>query len=510
MSVPISIYTQNLQLAINKSDIVKVFDNLLTIGVENNASDIHIEPYENYCRIRLRIDGVLDDIMQYPRTMHENVIAKFKFESGQMRPDEKRIPQDARVSTITLTSKEIDLRANTLPTVWWEKLVMRIVDKSKKTPPLETLGIEWSNGLIMARNLTYPNGIIINSWPTGSGKTTTLYAALHKVNRVGINITTYEDPVESRIEWLNQSQIRADIGYKFADGLRASLRQDPDIVMVWEIRDWETLETAMEAAMTWHLVFSTIHTNSSAETITRVMNMWALNYQITGTFNLVIAQRLCRRVCEKCEVYQTMDDPKWKDYLAFAKDSLTSMVPEALIRELELRSITPETRKKFFEEGKIVVGTGKLPDGSVCPKCTGNWYKWRVWVYEMMEYDDEIKNLLLNGKTALDIEAYALKNGMMNLERDGIFKSIEGQTTLEEIYRIVKHKWLDKDKQNAYVITSAQAKKQAADQQAVEATKPDYGQMWQVAVVTPVSVPVAIIMTPVWNSSVISPPTPAI
>ena len=205
-----------------------------------------------------------------------------------------------------------------------------------------------------------------------------------------------------------------------------------------------------------------------------------------------------------------MDDPKWKDYLAFAKDSLTSMVPEALIRELELRSITPETRKKFFEEGKIVVGTGKLPDGSVCPKCTGNWYKWRVWVYEMMEYDDEIKNLLLNGKTALDIEAYALKNGMMNLERDGIFKSIEGQTTLEEIYRIVKHKWLDKDKQNAYVITSAQAKKQAADQQAVEATKPDYGQMWQVAVVTPVSVPVAIIMTPVWNSSVISPPTPAI
>lgn len=479
MAIPQSIYTQNLQLAINKSDIVKVFDNLLTIGVENGASDIHIEPYENYCRIRLRIDGILMDIMQYPRTMHENVIAKFKIESGQMRPDEKRIPQDARVSTITLTSKEIDLRANTLPTVWWEKLVMRIVDKSKKTPPLESLGIEWSNGIIMARNLEYPNGIIINSWPTGSGKTTTLYAALHKINKVDINITTYEDPVESRIDWLNQSQIRADIGYKFADGLRASLRQDPDVVMVWEIRDWETLETAMEAAMTWHLVFSTIHTNSSAETITRVMNMGALNYQITGTFNLVIAQRLCRRVCDQCQVYQTMDDPKWQDYLIFAKDSLTSMVPEALTRELELRKISPETWKQFFEDGSITVGTGKAADGSVCTKCNGGGYKWRVGVLEMMEYDDEIKNLLLQWKTALDIEAYALKNGMINLERDGIFKSIEGQTTLEEVYRIVKHKWLDKEKQNQHSVNSAQAKQQAANQQAIEAHKLDYGQMPQ-------------------------------
>jgi type IV pilus assembly protein PilB len=484
MSIPSSIYTQNLQLAINKSDIVKVFDNLLTIGVENGASDIHIEPYENYCRIRLRIDGVLDDIMQYPKTLHANVIAKFKIESWQMRPDEQRIPQDARVSTITLTSKEIDLRANTLPTVWWEKLVMRIVDKSKKTPPLEALGIEWSNGLIMARNLTYPNGIIINSWPTGSGKTTTLYAALDKVNRVGINITTYEDPVESRIDWLNQSQIRADIGYKFADGLRASLRQDPDIVMVGEIRDWETLETAMEAAMTGHLVFSTIHTNSSAETITRVMNMGALSYQITGTFNLVIAQRLCRKACDQCKVYQTMDDPKRKDYLAFARDSLTSMKSEALTRELELRNIDDTTRKRFFEEGKIIVWPGKLADGSVCPKCNGNGYKWRVGVYEMMEYDDEIKNLLLQGKTALDVEAYALKNGMMNLERDGIFKSIEWQTTLEEIYRIVKHKWLDKEKQDEHTANSAQAQQQAAVQQAIEAQHLEYGQAVQ-AVVAP-------------------------
>lgn len=443
MAIPSSIYTQNLQLAINKSDIVRVFDNLLTIGVENGASDIHIEPYENYCRIRLRIDGILDDIMQYPRTLHENVIAKFKIESWQMRPDEKRIPQDARVSTITLTSKEIDLRANTLPTVRWEKLVMRIVDKSKKTPPLDDLGIEWSNAIIIARNLTYPNGIIINSWPTGSGKTTTLYAALHKINKVDVNITTYEDPVESRIDGLNQSQIRADIGYKFADGLRASLRQDPDIVMVWEIRDWETLETSMEAAMTWHLVFSTIHTNSSAETITRVMNMWALSYQITGTFNLVIAQRLCRRVCPECKVDKVSENKRWAEYREFAKESLTSMVPEALTRELELRTISQDDRKRFYDRGEMAEGSGKLSDGTECPNCRGKWYKWRVWVYEMMEYDDEIKNLLLQWKTALDVERYALKQWMMNLERDGIFKAIEGQTTLEEVYRIVKHKSID-------------------------------------------------------------------
>jgi len=213
-------FKKKLDEAVVQSDVVKIFDNLLTIGVEWGASDIHIEPMENYCRIRIRIDGILQELVQYPKNLHESIISKFKIESGQMRPDEKRIPQDARVSSVTLTNKEIDLRANTLPTVWGEKLVMRIVDKSKKTPPLEELGIEGNNKNIIFRHLEYPNGIILTTGPTGSGKTTTLYAALNYINNSEVNIITYEDPVEDKVAGLNQAQIRADIGFTFANGLR--------------------------------------------------------------------------------------------------------------------------------------------------------------------------------------------------------------------------------------------------------------------------------------------------
>lgn len=225
-------FRQKLYQAIIQSDVVKIFDNLLTIGVEEGASDIHIEPFENYCRIRIRIDGVLEELVQYPKTIHESIISKFKIESGQMRPDEKRLPQDARVSSVTQTNKEIDLRANTLPTVRGEKLVMRIVDKSRKIPPLEELGIEGQNRDIIFRHLSYPNGIILTTGPTGSGKTTTLYACLEYVNTIDVNIITYEDPVENKMMGLNQAQVRSDIGFTFASGLRGALRQDPDIIMV--------------------------------------------------------------------------------------------------------------------------------------------------------------------------------------------------------------------------------------------------------------------------------------
>jgi len=192
----------------------------LTIAVEKGASDIHIEPLENYCRIRIRIDGILEELVQYPKTLHESIISKFKIESGQMRPDEKRLPQDARVSAVTKTDKEVDLRANTFPTVRGEKLVMRIVDKSLKIPPLEELGLEGSNLNIIYKNLSFPNGIILATGPTGSGKTTTLYACLDYVNTSEVNIITYEDPVENKMRGLNQAQIRADIGFTFANGLR--------------------------------------------------------------------------------------------------------------------------------------------------------------------------------------------------------------------------------------------------------------------------------------------------
>lgn len=429
-------YKTKLDEAVLQSDVVRIFDNLLTVAVEVGASDIHIEPLENYCRIRIRIDGILEELVQYPKNLHESIISKFKIESGQMRPDEKRVPQDARVSSVTLTNKEIDLRANTLPSVWWECLVMRIVDKSKKIPKLEQLGIEGSNQEIIFRHLTYPNGIILMTGPTGSGKTTTLYACLDYVNTTEVNIITYEDPVENKMPGLNQAQIRADIGFSFANGLRWGLRQDPDIMMVWEIRDRETLDMAMESAMTWHLVFSTVHTNSSSETITRVYNLWAKPYMLVGTFNLVMAERLVRRVCDHCKIQTSIqDNPKYK----FAKESFRNFDKEALKKEIISRGINQQQRNDFINNAMIYTGSGKDPvTGDKCPICGGTWYKGRVGLFEMMDYSDEIKNLLLEGKSAFEVESVALQRGMINLERDGVFKIIKGMTTLDEVYRYVK------------------------------------------------------------------------
>jgi type IV pilus assembly protein PilB len=419
-----------LTSSIQKSDILKIFDELLIIASDLGASDIHIEPYEQQCRIRIRIDGIMQELVQYPKTIHENIIAKFKIESWQMRPDEKRLPQDARVSTVTSNGKEFDLRANTTPTVRWEKLVLRIVDKSHTVPSLDQLGIEWYNHDVFQRNIDVPNGIILITWPTWSGKTTTLYAALQQLNKPWVNIMTYEDPVESKMFGINQSQIRPDINYDFAQWLRASLRQDPDIVMVWEIRDRETLDTAMEASMTGHLVFSTVHTNSASETLTRVMNLGAQPYMITGTFNLIVSQRLARKITPTA--LQTVDIKTLEPELySHAKNALEAYPSVALEQEMQLRWISQNTMDAFLRDGKIV--------GIVVHEDTA--YKWRIWLYEMLEFDDEIKTMLLDNQKSLQIERYALEHkSMLNIERDGILKAIQWKTSLQEVYRLVRAK----------------------------------------------------------------------
>ncbi len=417
--------------AITNREVIKIFDNLLTIATEEWASDIHIEPFEHRSRIRLRIDGVLIELVHYPENLHDNIIAKFKIETGQMRPDEKRLPQDARVSTQTLTNKELDLRASTVPTVWWEKLVMRIVDKSKKLPPLQALWIEWINNEILNRNIGFPNGVILVTWPTGSWKTTTLYASLAILNTIEVNIITFEDPVEVKVHWLNQAQVRADIWFTFASGLRAALRQDPDIIMVWEIRDFETLNTGMEAAMTWHLVFSTVHTNSAAETITRVMNLGAKPYMITGTFNVIIAQRLARKLRDDAKVVVNVKE-KYPELYESAKQALLTMKSDALDREMTMRNIDPKALWDFMTNG-----TCFWPDPAKWEKA----FKGRVGLYEMLEFDDAIKQLLLDGEKALAVEKYALEERwMVNLERDAVFKLIQWKISIEEVYRLVKHK----------------------------------------------------------------------
>jgi type IV pilus assembly protein PilB len=313
---------------------------------------------------------------------------------------------------------------------------MRIVDKSKEIPELKDLGLEGSNGKIIAKNLAYPNGIILNTGPTGSGKTTTLYSCLSDINKPEVNITTFEDPVENKMMGLNQAQVRSDIGFTFLSGLRSALRQDPDIIMVGEIRDRETLEMAMESAMTGHLVFSTIHTNSAVETITRVMNMGAQAFMLAGTFNLVIAQRLGRRVCSHCATkISVKDDSKYQ----YAKKTFQNFDKEILKKEILSRGITQEQRLDFFTNGYISQGTGKDPKtGEICPVCKGVGYKGRVGLYEMMDYTDDIRMMLLDGKSAFEIGKYALSKGMIDLERDGLFKAIQGKLDLNEIYRFVK------------------------------------------------------------------------
>lgn len=424
-------YIQALKDAINNKAIIKIFDNLLTIATEDGASDIHIEPFEGTCRIRVRVDGILIILVRYPHHIHENIIAKFKIESGQMRPDEKRLPQDARVSTTTLTGKDLDLRANTIPTVWWEKLVMRIVDKSKDTPPLSVLGIEGLNQEIINRNINYPNGIVVVTGPTGSGKTTTLYASLDILNVPEVNITTYEDPVEKKMRGLNQSQVRADIWFTFASWLRAALRQDPDIIMVWEIRDFETLQTAMEAAMTWHLVFSTVHTNSAAETVTRVINLGAKPYMVTGTFNVIVAQRLWRKMRDDCKIEVNVKEAHAERYES-ARQSILTMKPDALQREMRMRKITGKMIERFMEDGMAM---WPIPEKWMLA------FKWRVGLYEMLEFDDEVRQMLLEWEKALAVEKYAMEHkGMINLERDAVFKMIQWKISIEEVYRLVKHK----------------------------------------------------------------------
>ena len=428
-------YITWLKDAIDNDNIIAFFDNLLTVAAEEWASDIHIEPFEEYSSVRLRVDGVLQILVKFPVKIHIKIIAKFKIESGQMRPDEKRLPQDARVSSATLNKKELDLRASTLPTVRWEKLVMRLVDKSKSRPELSVLWIEWINSEILTRNIGFPNGMIFVTWPTWSWKTTTLYAALDILNKADVNITTYEDPVEIKLEWLNQSQVRTDIWFTFASWLRAALRQDPDIIMVWEVRDFETLNTGMEAAMTWHLVFSTVHTNSASETITRVMNLWAKPYMMTGTFNVIIAQRLARRIRDWSAIEINAKE-QFPHLFESAKQALLSMKPELLEKEALSRWITKEMLMKFLDQWLCVAPN---------PEHWDKAFKWRVWLYEMLEFDDEVKTMILDGEKALAVEKYALEEKwMINLERDGVFKMIKWFLWIEEVYRLVKHKTYSK------------------------------------------------------------------
>ncbi len=403
----------DLKRAILSNNVPQIVLLIISLALDLRASDIHIEPLEDIVRIRYRVDGVLQKIVEYPMNVHPAVVSRIKIMSS-LKIDESRIPQDGRTNVTTQDGREMDLRVSTFPTVNTEKIVMRIQDKSREIPQLEKLGITGNSLKFLNRALKMPNGIILTSGPTGSGKTTTLYACLTKLNKVGVNILTIEDPVEIQLDGLNQSQVKSDIGYKFSTGLRSALRQDPDIMMVGEIRDKETINVAIESALTGHLVFSTIHTNSAVETLTRILNMGVPAYLIASTVDTIIAQRLVRLL-----------DPETR-----VVDTPSAEVLEAAKKAIET---LPDSEKANypnidFENPVFYKPDPRLPDGK--------GYKGRVGLYEIMSFNQRLKNAVLQGKNTLEIQQIAQEEGMVTLEQSGVIRALEGKTSLSEVYRV--------------------------------------------------------------------------
>lgn len=413
-----TVVTQLKDLVYKWDDVQQICDLIILGAVLWNCSDIHVEPLSSYVRLRYRLDGELKEILEYQSFLHQGVIARFKILSD-LKIDESRVPQDGRISK-TIDGKPLDLRVSTLPTVHGEKIVMRIVDKSKKIPTLDNLGIEGRNLELLKKAISLPNGVILTSGPTGSGKSTTLYSVLTILNDVDVNIMTLEDPVENQVDGVSQSQVKPDIWYTFAYGLRTALRQDPDIIMVWEMRDKETVDIAIEASLTWHLVLSTIHTNNASETITRILNMWVQPFLIPASLNLVIAQRLIKKLCPKCK-----------------KPMKSSEIDEKTLKNIKHSiAITPKAELQERVGDALKSPTFYKPGG--CPECDDTGYKWRVGLYEMLEITPGVKEMILQWDSAFNINRQAIKDGMVSLEQDGIMKALNGLTSLEEVYRVSK------------------------------------------------------------------------
>lgn len=393
----------DLEKASSDAPVVKLVNVVLVDALRRGASDIHVEPYEKEFRVRFRIDGILYDIMRPPMKMRDAITSRIKIMS-KLDIAEKRLPQDGRIkikAKLDGRSRELDFRVSTLPTLWGEKVVMRLLDKDKLMLDMTKLGFEPESLERFKRQISKPYGMVLVTGPTGSGKTNTLYSALSSLNTPETNIMTAEDPVEFNLPGINQVQMKEQIGLNFAAALRSFLRQDPNIILVGEIRDFETAEIAVKAALTGHLVLSTLHTNDAPSTVSRLMNMGIEPFLVATSVNLIQAQRLIRRICKDC------------------KEEVATP-PQALIDV----GFSPDDAS----EVKIYRGVG-------CPTCNHTGYKGRVGLYEVMEITDEIRELILVGASALELRKKAVEDGMMTLRVSGLFKIRQGITTIEEVVR---------------------------------------------------------------------------
>jgi type IV pilus assembly protein PilB len=384
--------------------IVIYINKILTDAIRKGASDLHFEPYEKRYRIRFRIDGILHEVSEPPINLAARISARLKVMS-KLDIAERRVPQDGRIKMKLSRNKSIDFRVSTLPTLWGEKIVMRILDSSSAQLGIEKLGYEEDQKQAYLEMLSRPQGMILVTGPTGSGKTVSLYTGLNILNTEERNISTAEDPVEINLEGVNQVHINIKAGLTFASALRSFLRQDPDVVMVGEIRDLETAEIAIKAAQTGHLVLSTLHTNSAAETLTRLLNMGVPGYNIASSVNLIIAQRLARRLCVECRQAEE--------------------IPEH------------ELLKLGFSQEQIAKGfTVYKPCG--CEHCSGG-YKGRVGIYEVMKMSDEIARIIMEGGNSLQIARMAKEQGMRDLRQSGLLKVLEGITSIAEVNRVTSY-----------------------------------------------------------------------
>jgi len=392
---------------IREAPIAKIVSTLLEFAVKSRASDIHIEPGEGKTRVRYRIDGILHEKLALPKSVHDAVVSRIKILSN-MKIDERRIPQDGRFN-FKMGQEEVDLRISTLPTVDGEKVVMRLLKKTGGIPLLPELGLEGISLKNLETAILRPHGIILVTGPTGSGKTTTLYSILSRLNTNRVNIVTLEDPIEYQIAGVNQVQVNPTAGLNFATGLRAFLRQDPNIILVGEIRDTETTGLAIQAALTGHLVFSTLHTNDASTALPRLLDMGAEPFLVASSLNAVVGQRICRKVCQNCK--ETYDPPS--EVLADIKRVLGKLFPE---------STTPV----------------KLSKGKGCQECSDTGYFGRIGIFEVLPVSEKIARLVLERGSADDVEREAVEEGMITMKQDGYLKVLKGVTSIEEVLRVAQ------------------------------------------------------------------------
>lgn len=395
---------------VKEAPIAKIVDTILEFAVKGRASDIHIEPDEDKTRVRYRIDGILQEKLTLPRTIHDSLVSRIKILSD-MKIDERRIPQDGRFS-FHVADQEVDLRVSTLPTVHGEKIVMRLLKKTGGLPSLAELGLRGAQHHDLEEAISKPYGIILVTGPTGSGKTTTLYSILSKLNKPTVNIVTLEDPVEYQIVGINQVQVNPQAGLTFAAGLRSFLRQDPNIILVGEIRDAETTQLAIQAALTGHLVFSTLHTNDAATAIPRLIDLGGEPFLISSVLNASVAQRIVRKICDSCKEWYS---------------------PPPEVQE-NIKGVLGDVFPKKFD---IPAGL-KVARGKGCSECNFTGYLGRVAIFEVLKITPAINKMILQQTSAKEIETQAKKDNLIIMKQDGYLKVLEGVTTIEEVLRVAE------------------------------------------------------------------------